>query len=128
MSKGRLEAFSDGVIAILITIMVLELAVPQGDGLSDLLLLTPILEQPPSFAAGCTPGKWQCLVGESTFAVLAVAGLIRLGLDGPTSRRFLASGSIWDRTILCGSRLLYPGTCLNRATWARFAAGKSNRR
>src|ERR671932_2378509 len=30
MSKGRLEAFSDGVIAILITIMVLELDMPQG--------------------------------------------------------------------------------------------------
>src|SRR5262245_64384447 len=30
MSKGRLEAFSDGVIAILITIMVLELKVPKG--------------------------------------------------------------------------------------------------
>ena len=30
MGKGRLEAFSDGVIAILITIMVLELKVPHG--------------------------------------------------------------------------------------------------
>src|SRR5437667_12279805 len=30
MDKGRMEAFSDGVIAILITIMVLELKVPQG--------------------------------------------------------------------------------------------------
>jgi uncharacterized membrane protein len=30
MSKGRLEAFSDGVIAIIITIMVLEMKVPHG--------------------------------------------------------------------------------------------------
>ena len=30
MHKGRLEAFSDGVIAIIITIMVLELKVPHG--------------------------------------------------------------------------------------------------
>ncbi len=37
MTKGRLEAFSDGVIAILITIMVLELAQPEGASLRDLL-------------------------------------------------------------------------------------------
>lgn len=41
MSKTRLEAFSDGVIAIIITIMVLELRPPQGAGLSDLAPLTP---------------------------------------------------------------------------------------
>jgi uncharacterized membrane protein len=43
MSKGRLEAFSDGVIAILITIMVLELKVPQGADLQALLPLGPVL-------------------------------------------------------------------------------------
>ncbi len=40
MTKGRLEAFSDGVIAILITIMVLELRVPHG---TDLAALQPLL-------------------------------------------------------------------------------------
>ncbi len=42
MSKGRMEAFSDGVLAIIITIMVLELAVPHGDSLAALLPLAPI--------------------------------------------------------------------------------------
>ena len=43
MGKGRLEAFSDGVIAILITIMVLELKVPAGPTLADLRDLGPVL-------------------------------------------------------------------------------------
>jgi uncharacterized membrane protein len=42
MNKTRLEAFSDGVIAILITIMVLELKVPHGDDLHALVPLAPI--------------------------------------------------------------------------------------
>src|SRR5216683_1919255 len=41
MTKGRLEAFSDGVIAIIITIMVLEMKVPHGDRLEDLVPLVP---------------------------------------------------------------------------------------
>jgi uncharacterized membrane protein len=43
MTKGRLEAFSDGVIAILITIMVLELHLPEGDGWEALGSLVPVL-------------------------------------------------------------------------------------
>jgi len=43
MTKGRLEAFSDGVIAILITIMVLELRAPQGASLSALRAVIPSL-------------------------------------------------------------------------------------
>jgi uncharacterized membrane protein len=42
MSKGRLEAFSDGVLAIIITIMVLELAVPHEAELAALVPLIPI--------------------------------------------------------------------------------------
>jgi uncharacterized membrane protein len=45
MDKGRVEAFSDGVIAIIITIMVLELRAPMGAHLSD---LRPVL---PAFAS-----------------------------------------------------------------------------
>ena len=43
MSKARLETFSDGVIAILITIMVLELRVPHGADWSSLRPLVPLL-------------------------------------------------------------------------------------
>ena len=43
MPKSRLEAFSDGVLAIIITIMVLELHAPHGDSLEALLPLMPPL-------------------------------------------------------------------------------------
>ena len=42
-SPARLEAFSDGVIAVIITIMVLELKVPARDGLAGLLTVLPTL-------------------------------------------------------------------------------------
>ena len=43
MGKVRLEAFSDGVLAIIITIMVLELKVPHGETLAALKPLIPVL-------------------------------------------------------------------------------------
>ena len=42
MGKGRLEAFSDGVIAIIITIMVLEMKVPRGESFTALRPLLPV--------------------------------------------------------------------------------------
>lgn len=42
MGKGRVEAFSDGVLAVIITIMVLEMKVPHGDDLSALAPLVPV--------------------------------------------------------------------------------------
>lgn len=43
MSKGRLEAFSDGVLAVIITIMVLEMKAPNGTGLAALKPVLPTL-------------------------------------------------------------------------------------
>ncbi|MFI0608180.1 MAG: TMEM175 family protein [Anaerolineae bacterium] len=43
MTKSRLEAFSDGVLAIIITIMVLELRAPEGDSLAALREIIPTL-------------------------------------------------------------------------------------
>src|SRR5688500_14785170 len=43
MSKNRLEAFSDGVVAIIITIMVLEMKVPHGETIEALSPLVPVM-------------------------------------------------------------------------------------
>ena len=43
MGKNRLEAFFDGVVAIIITIMVLEMKVPHGDSIETLSPLVPVL-------------------------------------------------------------------------------------
>ena len=42
MGTSRLEAFSDGVIAVIITIMVLEMKVPHGEGMETLVPVIPL--------------------------------------------------------------------------------------
>jgi len=42
MGTGRLEAFSDGVIAVIITIMVLEMKVPHGESYESLIQIAPV--------------------------------------------------------------------------------------
>ena len=96
MGTGRLEAFSDGVIAIIITIMVLEMKVPHGDGLDDLLpaaagvpqlrpefrLCRHLLEQPPSHVACLHHGHGRDAVGQPAPVVLAVVVSLCHRLDG----------------------------------------------
>ena len=63
MGKNRLEAFSDGVLAIIITIMVLELKVPHGDTAAALQALLPVfLSYVLSFgcrSAHLSPAGWE---------------------------------------------------------------------
>ena len=54
MAKGRLEAFSDGVFAIIITIMVLELKVPHQGDLAALWAKTTLRPWRSRFTAWCS--------------------------------------------------------------------------
>jgi len=112
MTKGRMEAFSDGVFAVIITIMVLEMKSPQGTGLAALQPLLPVffsyvlsfvyrrhlLEQPSSPPAGGEACYGRHPVGESAFVVLALV-----------DPRSLPPG--WGRTILRLGRWRYTGWC-----------------
>ena len=96
MGKSRFEAFSDGVIAIIITIMVLEMKVPHGESFEALAPLIPVfsqlraelrlpghlLEQSPPHAACLPQGDRADALGQPASPVLAVAGSLRHGLDG----------------------------------------------
>ena len=91
MDKGRLEAFSDGVIAIIITIMVLELKVPHEPTWAALSELLPVflsyvlsfanvgnlLEQSPPPTPGHQPGERHDPLGQPAPAVLALADAVR---------------------------------------------------
>ena len=96
MTTRRLEAFSDGVIAIIITIMVLEMKIPHGSRLEELRPLLPVflklhsefqfrrhlLEQPPSLAACVQRRDWRNTLGQSSPVVLAFAISVHHWVDG----------------------------------------------
>ena len=87
MKTTRLEAFSDGVLAIIITIMVLELKVPHAVDLvgieaivtgafelcAKFYLHRHLLEQSPSSFPSHGTGQWRNSLGKPAFAVLVVA-------------------------------------------------------
>ena len=54
MTKGRLEAFSDGVIAIIITITILEIGLPEGDDMRALITILPLVVGPQDPMARCS--------------------------------------------------------------------------
>src|SRR5712691_10016958 len=104
MKKNRLEAFSDGVIAIIITIMVLEMKVPArrrpagahagAAGIpqlpAELRLRGYLLEQPSPHVPGGPVGEWRCVMGEPASVVLVVAAAVYHRLDGREPLRALA--------------------------------------
>jgi hypothetical protein len=101
--QSRLEAFSDGVIAIIITIMVLELKVPHGDGWAMLLPLAPVmLSYVLSFTyAGIYWNKLQygCYPLTSSQTSKMILGTIHLFNEKPTLLNYATSAC---RNHFCG--------------------------
>ena len=108
MGKNRLEAFSDGVLAIIITIMVLEMKVPHGDNLKTLAPLVPVFM---SYVLSFVylgiywnnhhhmlhtehPGHRRHSLGQPASAFLAVAVSVCHWLDGRESLRRVTYGTL----------------------------------
>ena len=136
MTKGRMEAFSDGVFAVIITIMVLEMKSPEGTGLAALQPLFRFLCYVLSFvyvgiywnnhhhllqAAKQVYGRHP--VGESAFAVLGVADAVRYGLDGGEPFCGVAGGAVRGGVVLRRDVLLYFDAGADRAPGDGFDSG-----
>jgi hypothetical protein len=99
MTTGRLEAFSDGVIAIIITIMVLEMKVPHGDGLKELAQLLPV------FLSYILSFFSLGFIGTITITCCMPAPPSRVQYSGPISicfsgsPYFLSLQGGWEKTI-----------------------------
>ena len=140
MNKGRLEAFSDGVLAIIITIMVLELRAPHGVEWSILRPLMPgapqlrpelrvhrhLLEQPSPPAAGDQTDQRRRVVEQPAPAVLAVAGAVRDRVDGRERVRPESRGALRRGAADGGLRLLAAGARVAEASRARLGPRKGH--
>ncbi len=122
MTKARLETFSDGVIAIIITIMVLELDVPQDpqsrrahtarsrvpELRTQFYISGHLLEQP-SPPAPCVPTReWRRPLGQSALIVLVVISPLCHGLDGREPVCSMDACPLWSCPNVCCYRLLHP--------------------
>jgi hypothetical protein len=106
MTKSRLEAFSDAVIAIIITIMVLEIKVPHGDTFAVLRPLFPVF-----------------LSYAMSFVFLGICD----GLDGGESLCGLAGGFVWGGDVVGGDGLFYFDAGVVEGTCPRFGVSDRDR-
>src|SRR5262249_13779822 len=114
MKKGRLEAFSDGVLAVIFTIMVLEMKSPNGRSLASLRPVIPVLltyilsfvyigiywNNHHHLLHATQRVNGATLWARPPSSSLAVAGSIRDRLDGRESFRFLAGRGVRDRALI----------------------------
>ena len=141
MGKNRLEAFSDGVIAIIITIMVLEMKVPHGDNLASLAPLIPVFI---SYVLSFTYVAiyWnnhhhllhavRHVTGATLWAnmhllILALGGAVRHRLDGRKPFSPGAGGALWLRIVDGSHRLHHPDPGAAQIARRRLGAGQSDR-
>lgn len=143
MGKNRLEAFFDGVVAIIITIMVLEMKVPHGDSIATLSPLIPvILSYVLSFVylgiywnnhhhmlhASCKVSGFRLhALGQSSSAVLAVTHTLYNRLDGGESLFDSTGSALWFCTFNGCHCLLDIATKNHRITRRRFYSQESHR-
>ena len=142
MNKTRLEAFSDGVIAIIITIMVLELKVPHGATFSALATAAArlpqlraqlrqrrdLLEQPPPHAARVPAGERRRPLGQPPSPVLAVSDAVHHRMDGREPLRAASHRGVRRGAVHVGQRVPHPATLDHPRRRPRLSARARGRR
>ena len=99
MTTGRMEAFSDGVIAILITVMVLELPIPHGTSWAALRPAAPVLLT--SLVIGFAVSLFQSITQIQEFTLSFVPKVIGIGVA------LLISGNWMLHTMIAFTTNLY---------------------